>query len=124
MNPFHPVLPDKNNRIIWDNLPKGSLSLSLSSAITASQKTLVIITPDTLSAERLQAELAFFNHHTIIYFPDWETLPFDYFSPHQDIISERLAALYQIPNMQNGTIITTVSTLMHRLPPQRTSACS
>lgn len=48
---------------------------------------------------------------------DWETLPYDSFSPHQDIISSRLATLYQLPTMQRGVLIVPVSTLMQRVCP-------
>lgn len=53
----------------------------------------------------------------IFHFPDWEILPYDTFSPHQDIISDRLATLYRLPQMGSGIVIVPVSTLMHRLPP-------
>ena len=50
-------------------------------------------------------------------FPDWEMLPYDIFSPHQDIISERLATLAQLPDMQRGIVVIAAPTLMQRLPP-------
>jgi transcription-repair coupling factor (superfamily II helicase) len=58
------------------------------------------------------------NDLPVFTFPDWETLPYDNFSPHQDIISQRLATLYQLPMLQRGIVIVPVSTLMHRLPPR------
>src|SRR5699024_2901799 len=51
--------------------------------------------------------------------PDWETLPYDTFSPHQDIISERLATLYQLPRLSQGVLIIPITTLMLRLPPRQ-----
>lgn len=48
---------------------------------------------------------------------DWETLPYDSFSPHQDIISSRLSTLYQLPTMQRGVLIVPVNTLMQRVCP-------
>ena len=50
--------------------------------------------------------------------PDWETLPYDALSPHQDIVSERLAALHALPEASGGTLVTTVSTLMGRVAPR------
>ena len=49
--------------------------------------------------------------------PDWETLPYDSFSPHQDIISERLNALYHLPQLTRGILVLSITSLMHRLPP-------
>src|SRR5690606_32280429 len=50
-------------------------------------------------------------------FPDWETLPYDTFSPHQDIVSERLTTLYRLPEFRHGVLVVPASTLMHRLAP-------
>jgi len=49
--------------------------------------------------------------------PDWETLPYDVFSPHPDLISERLATLYQISQNQSDVIIVPMATALLRLPP-------
>ena len=70
------------------------------------------------SANLIEAIRFFDPNQRLLLFPDWETLPYDHFSPHQDIISERLSTLYQIPTLSSGVIITTVSTLMHQLPPR------
>ena len=120
INPLHPILPQQpGQRIVWENLHGSSLGLALSTAIDENKCPIVIITPDTLMASRIGYELQFFQQHNkpVIYFPDWETLPYDYFSPHQDIISARLAALAQIPTLTTGAVITPISTLMHRLSP-------
>ena len=80
---------------------------------------LVVVTSDTSSALALERELPFFlkGPREILAFPDWETLPYDNFSPHQDIISERLNTLYRLPNLTEGIMIVPVPTLMHRLAP-------
>ena len=80
---------------------------------------LVVITADTSSSLALERELPFFldGRSEILVFPDWETLPYDNFSPHQDIISERLNTLYHLPSMSEGILIVPVPTLMHRLAP-------
>lgn len=118
-DPLHPPLPQAGQRMEWAHLPGSSLSLALSTVIEQHKKTVVIITPDTLTANRLDYELKFFQQTVpILQFPDWETLPYDYFSPHQDIISGRLATLYQLAHLQHAAIITPVSTIMHRLCPR------
>lgn len=79
----------------------------------------LVITNNSDEAERLQNELAFFigSDELILNFPDWETLPYDVFSPHQDIISQRIATLNRLPSMKQGVLIVPASTLMHRLAP-------
>src|SRR5690606_7667824 len=80
---------------------------------------LLVVTADTSSALALERELPFFLDDAvdILAFPDWETLPYDNFSPHQDIVSERLQTLYRLPNLAAGILIVPVPTLMHRLAP-------
>lgn len=77
---------------------------------------LLVITPDIEAANRLKLELEFFhgkdNSYPIYLFPDWETLPYDQFSPHEDIISERLLTLYHLANLHKGVVIAAVKTLM------------
>ena len=87
--------------------------------LAAAGQLLVVITADTNSALTLERELPFFLRDAtpILTFPDWETLPYDSFSPHQDIISGRLSTLYELPGLTEGILIVPVSTLMHRLPP-------
>jgi transcription-repair coupling factor (superfamily II helicase) len=116
---FHPKLPDQSVKTLqWSNLQSGSISLAISQAITESQKPILIIAPDSLSASRLIEELEFFNLKpgAVYHLPDWETLPYDHFSPHQDIISERLTVLNRLSTLQSGAIVTTIDTIMHRLP--------
>lgn len=122
INILEPIFPEDKKEITWLNLQAASLSLALANLAEQSKKPILIITPDTLTANRLNDELIFFcahdNEKSILAFPDWETLPYDQFSPHQDIISSRLAALSQIPKLKAGIIITPIQTLMHRLTPR------
>ncbi len=77
----------------------------------------MLITPDMQQALRLHDEIQQFTAHPVSQLPDWETLPYDSFSPHQDIISARLCALWQLPMMTRGVIILPVNTLMQRVCP-------
>ena len=62
-----------------------------------------IVTAEPADTQRLQDELAFFSPGLrIAVFPDWELLPYDNFSPHQDLISERLATLWRIRQARAG----------------------
>lgn len=86
--------------------------------IASQQQFIAIFTETALDAQRLFEEIAYFNPDTkISLFPDWETLPYDSFSPHPDLISERLSTLYQILNNQCDVIVIPATTALYRLPP-------
>ncbi|MCG8154736.1 transcription-repair coupling factor [Brenneria goodwinii] len=77
----------------------------------------ILIAPDMQNALRLHDEIQQFTDQPVTTLPDWETLPYDSFSPHQEIISNRLATLYQLPLMERGVLILPVNTLMQRVCP-------
>ena len=106
--------------IYWSGLSGCGDALALATAIKQEKRLLVIVTPDHQTALRLEHELAFFldNALPILHFPDWETLPYDVFSPLPEIISERLKTLALLPDTKHGALIVTVATLMHRLAPR------
>lgn len=97
----------------------GSADAACIAELSENEGLLVVITADTSASLTLERELPFFLRRPteILVFPDWETLPYDNFSPHQDIISERLNTLYRLPSMKDGILIVPVPTLMHRLAP-------
>jgi transcription-repair coupling factor (superfamily II helicase) len=77
-----------------------------------------IITAEPADTQRLELELAFFAPGLrIAVFPDWETLPYDTFSPHQDLISERLATLWRIQKHEVDVVLMPASTALVRLAP-------
>ncbi len=81
-------------------------------------KPITIITASALDAQRLQEEIPFFAPELSTHLlPDWETLPYDTFSPHQDLVSERLATLYQVLNGHCDVLIVPVTTALCRLLP-------
>lgn len=77
----------------------------------------MLITPDMQTALRLRDEIQQFSSRPVSTLSDWETLPYDSFSPHQDIISARLSCLYHLPAMDRGVIILPINTLMQRVCP-------
>lgn len=120
INPLEPPIPQKTGqRLHWENLQGASLGLALSHAISKHPQPVIIVAADHLLANRLQEEVGFFNHmqHSIMAFPDWETLPYDQFSPHQDIVSDRLSTLSQLSHLKQGAVITSISTLMQQICP-------
>ncbi len=113
-------MPAASGRQHWGNLPGSSLSLAVAEAASSAERFTLLLTPDSQSADRLQQELAFFAPQLpVLQFPDWETLPYDVFSPHQDIISQRIATLYQLPELRHGILVVPISTALHRLAPTR-----
>ena len=73
---------------------------------------------DAADAQRLLDELAFFEPSLrCVLFPDWETLPYDTFSPHQDLISERLATLWAIKQGAADVVLVPATTALVRLAP-------
>ncbi|MCP4406549.1 MAG: transcription-repair coupling factor [Gammaproteobacteria bacterium] len=116
-----PVLPTPDTpHIAWGHLYGSSRGLVIATAQQAHNGLVLLITPDALTASQLEQELLFFTaaeDHTIVTFPDWETLPYDVFSPHEDIISQRLETLYQLSRQNRGVLIVPITTLMQRLPP-------
>ncbi|WP_415879162.1 transcription-repair coupling factor [Methylomonas sp. TEB] len=114
------ALPQQGTTIYWSGLSGCGDSLTLAQTIAQEKRLLVIVTPDTQTALRLEHELAFFldNSLPILHFPDWETLPYDVFSPLPEIISERLRTLALLPDTKRGALILSVATLMHRLAPR------
>ncbi|MBT2969402.1 MAG: transcription-repair coupling factor [Candidatus Thiodiazotropha sp. (ex Ctena orbiculata)] len=123
LSPFKPKLPQAaDERLQWGGLHGCSAALAIANAARAYEGVLLVVTHDVQSATRLERELGFFLAHedlAVVNFPDWETLPYDLFSPLPELISQRLLTLYRLPQLQRGLLIAPVSTLMQRLAPQR-----
>jgi transcription-repair coupling factor (superfamily II helicase) len=98
-------------------LPTTADALALA-RIAGSAKPLVIITATAQHAERLREEIAWFDPTLSVHLlPDWETLPYDNFSPHPDLISERLATLHYFSRGTADVAIVPITTALTRLPP-------
>ncbi|WP_020564564.1 transcription-repair coupling factor [Methylosarcina fibrata] len=117
-----PKIPrSKDQSVLWSGLNGCGDALALASAIKNENRLFIIVTPDNHTALRLEHELEFFlrdEAHSLLHFPDWETLPYDVFSPLPEIISERLKTLALLPQVKRGALIVSVTTLMHRLAPR------
>lgn len=96
-----------------------SVALSaLACRLKTTNAPLVIVSSNAFEAQRLLEEIPFFAPALKVnLLPDWETLPYDVFSPHPDLISERLATLYQISQNLSDVIIVPMATALLRLPP-------
>ena len=112
-------LPTGTQCVRWGELYGSSPAYVLAQAARLSAP-LVVVTGSGREADQQLAELRFFaaGRVGIWSFPDRETLPYDPFSPHPDIVSERLRTLAALPELDRGIVVTTVAALLDRLPPR------
>ncbi|NWG31675.1 MAG: transcription-repair coupling factor [Rhodocyclaceae bacterium] len=112
-----PAAPKAGQRIILPPLAGSADALALAQLATPG-RLLVAIAASPLEAQRLAEEIGWFapklRTHLL---PDWETLPYDHFSPHQDLVSERLATLFAVSQGQCDVLIAAASTAATRLAP-------
>ena len=122
LSPLSPKLPTKASTAFQAGQLYGSAQgLLLAKATQQHDGPILVLTNDAASAHKLEIEAQFYLGQTklpILHFPDWETLPYDTFSPHQDIISERLETLHQLPNFERGILLVPITTIMHRIAPR------
>ena len=116
-------LPSKadDNRT-WGRVKLGATPYLIHTLLNELDSFCLLITKDSQQAYSIESSLKFFSDNTlhsdeILVFPDWETLPYDTFSPHEDIISQRLDTLNRLPHVKKGILIIPITTLLHRLPP-------
>ena len=118
-----PPLPRPGQLRAWWRAPASASALAwhVACAAQAHGKPLLLVTRDNQSAHQtvadLQTLLGAGSALPVVPFPDWETLPYDQFSPHPDIISQRLSALHQLPTLARGIVVVPVQTLLQRLAP-------
>ncbi|MFC5582970.1 transcription-repair coupling factor [Rhodanobacter terrae] len=116
----HPPLPTTPKQRRYWTPPHGSArALLIAEAARTHDGLLVAVARDTQRAQALEAELNIFGGNLpVLHFPDWETLPYDVFSPHPEIVSQRIATLYQLPGVKRGVLVVPVATLMQRIAPR------
>jgi transcription-repair coupling factor (superfamily II helicase) len=96
----------------------GSADALALARLAATDKPLAVIASTALDAQRLVEEIAWFAPALrVCLLPDWETLPYDQFSPHQDLVSERLATLYRIQRGDFDIAVVPAPTALGRLCP-------
>ncbi len=100
------------------NLTGASLALAIAETANKHSGHTLLAVPDPQTALKLLHEVEQFSHTDVALFPDWETLPYDNFSPHQEIISDRISRLYQLPTLTSGITIVPISTLLQRQTPR------
>src|SRR5439155_5555060 len=114
-------LPDAGRKTVLEPLAGSADALALAQLATQcahDHRILAVICADALATQRLAEEIAYFAPKLrVALFPDWETLPYDHFSPHQDLVSARLATLYHLTRRECDVVITAAQTVLYRLAP-------
>lgn len=119
-----PPLPRAGQLRAWWRAPASPTALAwyLAQSARTHDAPVLVVARDNHGANQLEADL-----HTllggdpslpVVAFPDWETLPYDRFSPHPDIISQRLSALHRLPTLKRGLVVVPVQTLLQQLAPR------
>src|SRR5690554_530194 len=127
-----PEFPEKAaDHRTWGQLHGSSDALAICESARAHKGLTLVITRNTADANRLEQAMRFFlglpvndqepaitaDGLEVLSLPDLETLPYDLFSPHQDITSRRIRTLHRLPATTHGVLVVPARTLMHRLPP-------
>lgn len=127
-----PTLPDKSaDHRKWGQLHGCSDALAICESAKLHKGLTLVVTRSTDEAIRLEQAIRFFlnlppeedgttvteDGLELLSLPDWETLPYDLFSPHQDITSRRIRTLHRLPSTRHGVLVVPARTLMHRLAP-------
>ncbi len=111
------------SRAFW-RLPGSftGLACAILSACRQHDGPLLVVAADNAAAHQLESDLRLLASAdadlTILAFPDWETLPYDRFSPHPDLVNRRLSTLAALPGLRRGAVVVPVATLMQRLAPR------
>ncbi|WP_284216484.1 transcription-repair coupling factor [Agaribacter marinus] len=109
------------DHVHWSSLAGSSQAMAIAQTSVQHKGSLIVVTEDMAHAYKLEKEIAFFLNESeganVHLFPDWETLPYDAFSPHQDIVSKRLETLYLLSKNHASIFLLPVNTLLQRLAP-------
>jgi len=117
--PLPPLPATPKQRRYWTPPHGSARALLLTEAARSHHGLVVAVTRDTQRASALEDELRLFaGTLPVLHFPDWETLPYDAFSPHPQVVSQRIATLYQLPGVKRGVLVVPVATLMQRIAPR------
>ena len=118
VSPFRPPAPGKRNAS-WVRLFGAAKSIAIAEWLASGDRFGMLVVSDLVKVQQYVDEIAFFNPELdILQFPDWETLPYDRFSPYQDIISDRLSSLARLPRLNHGLLVVSAAALAHKVVPK------
>ena len=116
---FEAPRPKSGQRLAYPQPPGSADAWLLAALARQSQQTIVVLTADPLQAQRLLQEINLIDTELRVRnLPDWETLPYDGFSPHQDLVSERLRTLYALTQNEVDVLTVPITTAQYRLAPR------
>ena len=126
MNQLSPLNPpsdhDGQTFAVWSELYGSAGALAIAQFAERQNKLTAVVAGNSKEAETLSESLKFYASSKedlpVLVFPGWECLPYDVFSPHQDILSKRIHLLSVLPTMSRGLLVVAADTLMQRLPPK------
>ncbi|MDP4589808.1 MAG: transcription-repair coupling factor, partial [Burkholderiaceae bacterium] len=108
--------PKKGQRLHYPQPPGSADAWLLAAMARQSKQTIVVLTAEPLQAQRLLQEISLVDHDLRVRtLPDWETLPYDGFSPHQDLVSERLRTLYALTQNDVDVLTVPITSAQYRL---------
>ena len=115
-------LPDETSRasrtVRWGQLYGSAQGLAASQILRQHRGSVCIVTSSASAADEAESELAFFAPEVRLRrFPDYETLPYDAFSPPPELLAERLSALYHLVAGGREALVVNAQALLNRLPP-------
>ncbi len=119
--PWEPPGPLQKNSEIWSGLPLTAASIAIAAFARQNSGWTIVVAETVSEARQFQDEISYFSRDTqkpVFTFPDWEILAYDAFSPHEDIISQRLKWMSQLGHLPQGILIIALDTLLHRLAPR------
>ena len=116
--PNAPLPSTASRRVDWHQLYGSAGSLAIAAAAQRDSRPYLIIESGSRELEQRRAELASFaaGELSVLAIPDREVLPYDIFSPHPDIVSERLRTLAALPLLKRGVVLVTIDALLQQLP--------
>ena len=121
-SPFKPHFPAPGQPALqWNHLFGSAEGLAIAQAGSSNTSLTVVVARDPRRLRLIDSEIRFYrsgmDSPELFRLPDWECLPYDVFSPHPDITSERLRTLAKLPSLHRGILLVTLESLMQRLPP-------
>jgi transcription-repair coupling factor (superfamily II helicase) len=123
LSPLQPRLPTApGEHLQWGRLVGAAGPLAIAAAARERAGLVLALAEDVQAASRLEQALRFFLADTsieVLAFPDWETLPYDVFSPLPELVSRRLLTLHRLPALRQSVLVAPVATLLQRLPPRQ-----
>ena len=113
------MIPDLAQKLRWTGVTGSAFGLAIAEVAQQYQGVIMVILDNQRQLEIVEQEIRFYlqTDVPVMHFPSWECLPYDVFSPHQDIISERLKLLSKIGSMEQGVVLVQTANLMQKLPP-------